>query len=217
MTTLIRRLPLPAFAAAAWLAALSIPAAAHAQTAPLLLAKYNFEDIPAHVPNWGAGYKGTYKPATGWKTPFVVKLDSKDPHSGAHALRIELLQNPAENETGGERLVHSPHIEVPAFTSTEPGQLVAHFYVRTQGVSEGGVGIRILERDENQVSLGLLAGEESIIEIPETSGWRELSFEGRLRTKTRSIAFMIVLNAQQQAPATIWIDDIALEYQWPRR
>lgn len=193
------------------------PAGARAETGkniPVLLAKFNFEDTPAFIPNWGAGYKSTYKPATGWKAPFVVKLDADDPHSGAKSLRFDLLQNQLETESAaGERLVHSPQIEIPAFASAAPGKLVLHCSVRTRGVVEGGVGIRILERNEKHVSLGLLSNQESLVEIPETAVWREFKAEGPLRKGTRSVAFMVVMYARQQAPATVWLDDISLEYQ----
>lgn len=178
-----------------------------------LLAKFNFEETPAWIPNWGAANNGSYKPATGFKKPFVVKLDPADPHSGENALRFELLESRAPDEKGsGERLVHSPQIEVPPFTGKEPAKLVVRFAVRTKGVYEGGLGIRVLERNDKQASLGLLGNKDSILEIPETPAWKELEFAAKLRTGTRSIAFMVVMYGHQQAPATVWIDDISLEY-----
>lgn len=199
------------------LASLAITATAQnqmpASATPILLAKFNFEDIPAHVPNWGAGNNGKYKPATGWKEPFAVKLDSVDPHSGLNSLRFELLQNRDENATGnGERIVHSPSIQVPELVADGASRVAVHFSVRTQGVYEGAVGIRILERSEKQTSLGLVGDKETLLEIPQTEKWVELSAEGKLRSGTRSITFMVVMEGRQQAPATVWIDDISLEF-----
>jgi|GEM_PF-3246923 hypothetical protein len=189
------------------------PAVAQPAPVPMLLAKFNFEDIPAWVPNWGAANNGSYKPATGWKTPFVVKLDPVDPHSGENSLRFELLENrPPDAKGSGERLVHSPQIEIPPFTGTEPAKLVVRFAARTKGIYEGALGIRVLERNDKQASLGLLGNKDSILEIMETPTWREFEFEAKLRTSTRSIAFMVVMYGRQQAPATVWIDDISLEY-----
>ena len=200
---------LPGFAAPAAKA----PASAKPAPVPMLLAKFTFEDTPAWVPNWGAANNGSYKPATGFKKPFVVKLDPQDPHSGENALRFELLESRAPDEKGsGERLVHSPQIEVPPFTGTEPAKLVVRFAVRTRGIYEGGLGIRVLERNEQQKSLGLLGGKDSILEILDTPSWKELEVSAKLRTGTRSIAFMVVMYGHQQAPATVWIDDISLEY-----
>lgn len=180
---------------------------------PTLLAKFTFEDTPAWVPNWGAANNGSYKPATGWKKPFVVKLDPSDPHSGENALRFELVENRAPDEKGsGERLVHSPQVEVPHMAPGTPGKLVLHFAIRTQGVYEGGVGIRVLERNEKQTSLGLLGSKDSILEIPETPAWKEFEIEATLRSGTRSIAFMVVMYERQQAPATVWIDDVSVEF-----
>ncbi len=213
---MLRHLPASLLAASlALLAPLSIhaaPAGGKTAPAPMLLAKFNFEDTPAWVPNWGAANNGSYKPATGWKKPFVVKLDPADPHSGENALRFELIENRAPDEKAGERLVHSPQIEIPTFTGTTPPKLVVRFAARTRGVFEGGVGIRVLERNDKQASLGLLGNKESFIELPETPGWKEFQFEGKLRTNTRSIAFMVVMYNHQQAPAAVWIDDISLEY-----
>lgn len=188
-------------------------AAATPAAAPTLLAKFTFEDTPAWIPNWGAANNGSYKPATGWKKPFVVKLDPSDPHSGENALRFELIENRAPDEKGsGERLVHSPHVEVPAMAAGQPGKLLLHFAVRTSGIYEGGLGIRVLERNEKQVSLGLLGNKDSILEIPDTPSWKEFAVEAPLRSGTRSIAFMVVMYGRQQAPATVWIDDISVEF-----
>lgn len=181
--------------------------------APILLAKFNFEDIPAHVPNWGAGNNGKYKPATGWKEPFVVKLDPVDPHSGASSLRFELLQNRDPGATGnGERIVHSPAIQVPALVADGASRVAIHFAVRTRGVFEGAVGVRILERSEKQTSLGLVADKDMLIELPRSEAWVRLDAEGKLRSGTRTITFMVVMDGRQQAPATVWIDDISLEF-----
>lgn len=181
---------------------------------PTLLAKFNFEDTPAWIPNWGAANNGAYKPATGFKTPFTVKLDPVDPHSGENALRFDLLENRAPDAKGsGERLVHSPQIEVPPFTGTgEPPKLVVRFAIRTKGIYEGGLGIRVLERNDQQKSLGLLGNKDSILEVLETPTWKELEVSAKLRTGARTIAFMVVMYGHQQAPATVWIDDISLEY-----
>lgn len=212
MRRLIRPLPILLLLSAA---ALPLPAQNKAPApapVPMLLAKFNFEETPAWIPNWGAANTGSYKPATGWKKPFVVKLDPADPHSGENALRFELVENRAPGDKVGERLVHSPQIEVPPFTGTTPAKLVVRFAARTRGIFEGGLGIRVLERNDKQASLGLLGSKDSILEIPETPTWKEFEIEAKLRTGTRSVAFMVVMYEHQQAPATVWIDDISLEY-----
>lgn len=220
-------LRIPAYTLLVAIAALAAPAssvaappqaapAAGAKPAPvpMLLAKFNFEETPAWIPNWGAANNGSYKPATGWKKPFVVKLAPADPHSGENALRFELLENRAPDEKGsGERLVHSPQIAVPALAGAAPGKLIIRFAARTHGIYEGGLGIRVLERNEQQKSLGLLGGKDSILEVAETPTWKEFEVSAKLHSSTRSIAFMVVMYDRQQAPATVWIDDISVEYQ----
>ena len=187
--------------------------AAASAAAPMLLAKFTFEDTPAWVPNWGAAYNGSYKPATGWKKPFVVKLDPEDPHSGDHALRFELLENRAPGETGaGERLVHSPQIDVPAPGGEGSPRLVLHFALRTRGIEEGRLGIRVLERDAQKKSLGLLGNQDAILEIAETPTWKVFVVDAKLRRATRSLAFMVVMQGEQSAPATVWLDDVSVEH-----
>lgn len=215
MRRFLRSHPFVAFCAVTALplsAQIKAPAAAPAPV-PMLLAKFNFEETPAWIPNWGAANNGSYKPATGFKAPFVVKLDPADPHSGENALRFDLIENrPPDAKGSGERLVHSPQIDVPPFTGKGPARLVVRFAVRTKGIYEGGLGIRVLERSEQKTSLGLLGNKDSILEIPETPTWKEFEISAKLRSGTRSIAFMIVMYGHQQAPATVWIDDISLEY-----
>lgn len=195
---------------AAPLAALVLTASvATAADAPELLAKYNFEDIPVYVPNWGAGHGSTYKPATGWKTPFRVSLDADNPHSGVNSLRIEL--NEASTK---ERIVHSPSIKVEPPAADRPGdrKVTVRLYARATGLTEKGVGIRVLERDEKNASIRLLANEKSLITVPNSPTWIELNAEGTLHSRTRSITFMLV-TYQEETPATIWIDDISLELE----
>lgn len=203
-TALFTRLAAPA-------AALALTAtSALAADAPELIAKYNFEDIPVYVPNWGAGLGSTYKPATGWKTPFKVSLDADNPHSGAKALRFELL----EDALGKEKIVHGPAIKVEPPPADRPGdrKVTIRLYARAAGLTDQGAGIRLLERDEKNASLRLLANEKSLITVPNSPTWIELNAEGTLHSRTRSITFMLV-TYQDTAPATIWIDDISVELE----
>ncbi|MDR1282135.1 MAG: hypothetical protein LBK99_15140 [Opitutaceae bacterium] len=189
-------------------------ATAAAAEPPQLLAKYTFENIPAYIPDWGAGHGSTYKPATGWKTPFTVKLDIIDPHSGVNAMCIRLLDT-----TGGEKIVHTPSIKIPSPPATDapaetvaPGKLHIRLYARAEGVIENGVGIRVLERDEKGASLRLLENKKTLVPVAETATWQELAAEGTLHSRTRSVSLMLVIN-KEQTPATIWLDDISIEYQ----
>lgn len=196
-------------------AALALTAlAAVAQTpaagpAPQLLAKYNFEGIPAYLPDWGAGLGSTYKPATGWKTPFKVSLDADNPHAGVNALRLELLEASPK-----EKIVHGPAIKIAPPADDRPGdrKVTIRLYARATGLAEKGAGIRVLERDEKNASIRLLANEKTLAVIPNSPTWVELNAEGVLHSRTRSITFMIV-SYQEQAPATLWIDDVSVELE----
>lgn len=190
---------------AALLAVLTAPLAA--QTSPELLAKYNFENIPVFIPDWGAGHGSTYKPATGWKTPFKVSLDSANPHAGDNALRFELLESSEK-----EKLVHSPAIKIapPAEGAVGERKLVVRLFVRSSGITGKGVGIRVLERDEKNASIRLLGNKTSLIPVPDSADWVELEAEGSLHSRTRSVTFMVVAY-QAEVPATVWIDDVSVE------
>jgi len=197
--------PLPALAI---LFSLVLATPTPASENPVLLAKYDFENLPAWVPNWGAGFQNSYKPATGWKTPFKVSLCPENPHSGDHALRIDLLEL-----ADGEKIVHSPSIQIDPPAEGSLGRKVAiRLFVRTSDLEEGQAGIRILERDEKGASIGLLQGEKSILPLSDSPEWVELNAEGVLHSATRSISFMVVLY-QATAPVTVWIDDVSIELE----
>lgn len=183
------------------LAALAAPLAA--QAVPELLAKYDFEKIPSWVPDWGAGHGSTYKPATGWKTPLKVSLDSENPHFGANALRIELLESSEK-----EKIVHGPAIKIASSASER--KLDVTLYVRASGIAGKGAGIRVLERDEKGASIRLLGNKNSLLPIENSTEWVELRAEGVLHSRTASITFMVVAY-QSEVPAIIWVDDIAVE------
>lgn len=180
-------------------------AQARAEDPASLLAKYDFEDTPAWIPNWGGGLGSTYKPATGWKTPFVVSLDEDNPHSGAKSLRFEL------NDTSEkEKIVHSPSISVEP--SDAERVVRVRLFARASGFGDKGVGIRILERDANGASIRLLGTEKTLIPIPDSDEWIELEGGGTLHSRTASISFMLVAY-QAEAPATVWIDDVSVELE----
>lgn len=175
---------------------------------PQLLAKYTFENIPAHIPGWGAGHGSTYKGATGWKTPFTVKLDTADPHSGTNAMRIEVLET-----TSGEKVVHTPSITVPeAEAAASPGKVIVHLYARAEGLLESGAIVRILERDANSKPIGFLGHKKVLASIKSSETWQEITAQGTLNPRTRNFSLMIVLD-REQTPATVWIDDISVEFQ----
>ena len=178
-----------------------------AQTAPGLLAKYNFEAIPAWIPDWGSGLGSTYKPATGWKTPFKVSLDSANPHAGANALRFDLLESVEK-----EKIVHGPAIKIAPAPAGQSGErkVVVRLFVRSTGLTGKGVGIRVLERDDKGASLRLLGGKNTLIPVPDSADWVELNAEGTLHSRTASITFMVVAY-QAEVPATVWIDDVSVE------
>ena len=175
----------------------------HAADAPTLLAEYDFEKIPAYVPNWGAGLGSTYKPATGWKTPFNVSLDQENPHSGDNSLRFELLE-----PSNKEKIVHSPAIKVEPAGGER--KVKVRLFIRSTGFGEKGAGIRILERDEAGASIRLLGDAKTLIPVPESPDWVELDAEGVLHSRTASLSFMVVAYTQE-APATLWIDDVSIE------
>lgn len=202
-TSHVSRFLRPAALAAAFAFAASVPSALAAAPVPELLAKYDFEKIPAWVPDWGAGHGSTYKPATGWKTPFKVSLDSENPHFGANALRIELIESSEK-----EKIVHGPGIKIAPGSGERKLDLM--LYVRASGLAGKGAGIRVLERDEKGASIRLLGNKNSLLPIENSAEWVELHAEGVLHSRTASITFMIVAY-QSEVPATIWVDDISLE------
>ncbi|RRK02655.1 hypothetical protein Ga0100230_006000 [Opitutaceae bacterium TAV3] len=173
-----------------------------------LLAKYTFEGIPAHIPDWGGGVGSVYKPATGWKTPFTVKLDTNDPHSGGNSLRIELLET-----TNGEKIVHTPSIKIPLPETSAPGKVSIRLYIRTQGIVEKGALIRGLERDEKGKIVRYLGNKKELFPVPETATWQEFTTQATLAPNTRSISVMLSLTKEQTSPATVWLDDISVELQ----
>lgn len=182
---------------------------AEAASPPELLAQYDFEKIPAWIPNWGAGYESTYKPATGWHSPFKVRLDNENPHSGDNALCFEQFE-----VATGEIIVHSPSIALPELVAGESrsgARVIIRAYVRTQGIMEGDAALRVLEKSKDGKSLGLLKNEKSLVPISESPEWTELTVEGKLRNDTHTIAFMLVANVQQ-VPAFVCLDDISIEF-----
>ncbi len=187
----------------------SAQAADNAESSAELLVQYNFEGIPAYIPNWGGGHGSTYKGATGWHGPFKVSLDKEDPHSGDNAICVEVTEAAA-----GEIIVHSPPIALPELAEGETragAKIIVHAFVRTKGINEGEAGLRILEKNKDGKSLGLLKDKKSFVTIPENPEWNELTFEGELRGGTSTIIFMMAANAQQ-VPAFVWLDDISIEY-----
>jgi hypothetical protein len=197
-----RVLPLLACALAA-----VVSAAAQTGRTPELLAKYTFENIPAWVPDWGAGHGSTYKPATGWKTPFRVMLDAGNPHAGASSLRLELNESSPK-----EKVVHGPAIRVAPASADNPGgrRVRIRLHARSAGLVDKGAGIRVLERDEKNASIRLLAGQKSLVAVPGSTDWVELEAGGALHSRTASITFMLVVY-QSEVPASVWIDDVSVE------
>jgi hypothetical protein len=194
-------LPRPPFIAALLLALGCTAAPANDEAN--LLAKYDFENIPAFVPNWGAGLGSTYKPATGWKEPFTVALDTQDTHAGENSLRLELTEGSDKT-----KILHSPAIKVEPSDSERTVHL--RLFVKAAGLMQDGAGIRILERDENSASIRLLNSKDTLIPLADSKDWVELEAEGVLHSRTASISFMVVVY-QSEVPATIWIDDISVE------
>lgn len=188
-------------------AAALLAASPSAQAAPELLAKYNFEGVPSWVPDWGAGHGSTYKPATGWKTPFKVALETANPHAGGNALRFELLESSEK-----EKLLHGPAIKIapPASDDFNDRKVVVRLFVRSSGLTGKGAGIRVLERDAQGASIRLLGGKNSLLTVPDSGEWMEIEAEGVLHSRTASITFMVVAY-QSEVPAAIWIDDVSVE------
>jgi hypothetical protein len=175
---------------------------------PLLLAKFNFENLPAWIPDWGAGHGSQYRPATGWRGPFRVSLDMDNPHSGDAALRVDLLE-----ATEKEQIIHSPAIPV----TESPGlrQVRVILFVRSDGrLGETGASIRVLERDRDGRSIGLLSGRERLGHVPDSPEWVEIKVQGTLNSRTRSITFMLVAT-RPDTPSTLWADDISIELLHP--
>jgi len=182
-------------------ALLSVPRSASAEE---MLAKYDFEGVPAFLPNWGAGYQGQYKPATGWKEPFVVGLDKGDPHSGDACLRIEIQAG------AGTIRVHSPGITAPPEAAGTTVQV--HAFVRAEGLAPDSAAVGLLEHDAQGKSIGYVGGKEKLVNLEPSQSWQEVSFEGAMNSQTKSVTFMITIQAQT-APAVLWLDDLSLEWK----
>lgn len=195
------RLPLTLLHSLVAVAGLIFAAGASAQD---LVKEYTFDDVPAYLPDWGAGYKGTYKPAASFKEGFKVTLDKMNPHSGTGCLQVEI-----EPGTEGEIRVHSPNMPVVPGESGTPVQVRA--YVRTEGTEPGTIGLGILEKSEASKTLGYVGGKEKLVPLEEpTKEWQEVTLQGKLNSATRSIILMVTIDPQP-SPAFLWIDDISVE------
>lgn len=169
-----------------------------------LVKEYTFDDVPAYLPDWGAGYKGTYKPAASFKEGFKVSLDKMNPHSGTGGLQVEIQPG-----TEGEIRVHSPNMPVVPGESGTPVQIRA--YVRMEGAEPGTIGLGILEKSEAGKSLGYVGGKEKLVALDEASKeWQEVILQGKLNSATRSIILMLTIDPQS-SPAFVWLDDVSVE------
>lgn len=176
-------------------------AAAPAVVNPVIV-EYNFEGIPAYIPNWGAGYKGSYRPATGWKEPFKVTLDRENPHSGLACMSI-LLEPQIEEVVR----VHSPGIPVPEALRGKNVQV--EFYTRVEGLAEGAVGFGILQKDAEGATIGYVDHNPALAAIAVGEGWAKVVANGRLNSRATTIILMFTAEAAMPG-GQLWVDDIVV-------
>ncbi|MDP0495090.1 MAG: hypothetical protein Q7Q73_02675 [Verrucomicrobiota bacterium JB024] len=193
------RWPVRLTLAVAALTAATVNAAALAP-APIILDEDGFEGVPAYIPDWGAGYQGVYKPATGWKEPFRVTLDKEDPHSGLACMRIAFAA-PGE----GLIRVHSSGIAVPENLRGQRVRVEA--YVRGQDLKPGSVGLGVLQKDAAGKTLGYVGLEPKLAPVAAGEDWIKITAEGLLNAQAASLILMFTAEADT-APGILWVDDI---------
>lgn len=174
--------------------------AADAAAANPILVEYGFEGIAAYIPNWGAGYGSTYKPATGWKEPFVVSLDREDPHSGQAAMSVRF-------SAGNEQTirVHSPAIKVP-----EPlrgKDITVECYVKGEGIDPAKIGLGVMQKDAEGKTIGYVGNQPTLVAVTAGSDWSKISLKGRLNTRAASILLMFTA-VEGQPESRLFVDDI---------
>lgn len=184
--------------------ALFMAACGLAKAADLLL-EQDFETVAAYLPGWGAGCGHVYKPATAWKTPFIIALDTGDSHSGAKAVKVSYLE-PA----GGEKVFHSPGIPLSESTSAAPRRVRIRFYYRLGGLPDVALNFTPMEINGQTKSRRIL----NTIELNPTNEWRPVEYEGNLGWDSTQIQLLWV-NKSDKVPATLWIDDVSVELLTP--
>lgn len=185
------------------LAAALIVAAAPLSHGAELLEEFNFESAPAYLPNWGAGYGGTYKPATGWKEPFRVTLDEANPHSGLAALKVVYPQT-----SSGAKILHTPGIKVPQ--GDESRLVDVRFFYRTKEMANANIKFQILQLDENGSAFAYVGAGKGEERLDASEEWKEVRINGPLSNKTVSIQLVWVVQEEMDG-AEFWLDDISVE------
>ncbi|MBC2595323.1 hypothetical protein H5P28_13730 [Ruficoccus amylovorans] len=175
-------------------------ASAQMPPAPVILTEDGFEGVPAYIPDWGAGYQGVYKPATGWKEPFTVKLDREDPHSGLACMRVEF------NGAGEDLIrIHSKGIPVPEALRGKNIRVEA--YVRSEGIASGSIGLGILQKDAGGKTLGYLGLNEKLAPVAAGNEWQKITAQGKLNSNAASLILMLTADATT-GPGQLWVDDV---------
>lgn len=174
-----------------------------------LVSEQDFESVPSFLPGWGGGYGGDYKPATAWKTPFTVALDTSNPHFGAKSVKVAYLE-PAK----GDKTFHSQGIALPDNSSAEPRRIRIRFFYRLAGVSSGALNFSAMELNNQTKGKQLLDDKKVLCPLPPTDEWRSVEYVGKLHADTHQIQ-LIWVNTSDEAPAALFIDDVSVDLVTP--
>jgi hypothetical protein len=174
-----------------------------------LLVEHDFESVPSFLPGWGGGYGGGYKPATAWKTPFTVTLDTSNPHSGAKSVKVAYLES-----AKGDKTFHSQGISLPDNSSAKPRRIRIRFFYRLAGISSGALHFSAMELNSQTKGRHLLDGQKVLSPLPPTDEWHSVEYVGKLSADTNQIQLTWV-NTSDEAPAALSIDDISVDLVTP--
>lgn len=178
--------------------------AAQASGAELLM-EQDFETVPPYLPGWGAGSKQVYKPATSWKTPFLIALDTADPHSGAKAVKIAYLET-----APGDKIFHTQGVAVREAASGEPRRVRVRFYYRLSGLDAGAVRFSPMEIQGQAKERRTLAK----LPLSPSEEWRAVEYEGTLSAGATQVQLMWI-NTSDTVPGALWLDDVSVELLTP--
>jgi len=170
-----------------------------------LVLEQDFESVPPFLPGWGGGYGRDYKPATGWKTPFTVALDTSDPHSGAKSVKVMYLES-----VKGDKTFHSQGIPLPENSSAAPRRIRIRFFYRLTGISSGALHFSAMEINNQTKDKHLLDDKKVLGSLPPTDGWRSVEYEGKLHADSDQIQ-LIWVNTSDEVPGALHIDDISVD------
>lgn len=193
--------------AALWILTAFLAAPAGLQ-AGKLLEEYDFESVPAFLPNWGAGYSGTYKPATGWKEPFKVTLDSQNPHSGKKAVKVDYLE-----ASSGKKILHTPAI---VLKEGEDRTVEIQLYYRTENIGDENIQFQILQLDSDGSAFRYVETGKPVEWLQGSDKWCKVQFEGKVHNSARTLQLVWTVHDEKKE-AALWLDDISVEVKGSSR